>query len=892
MFKSIYFSLVLSLIIIAQPMKAQMENSEDKKDKSLSPYFFVQSEGAEVDQLPLLSTSAEVSVIGVIADVTVRQVYKNSGKKPLEAIYIFPASTRAAVYGLIMKIGERTLTAKIEKREEARQIYETAKSEGKSASLLEQQRPNVFQMNVANILPGDIITVELKYTEMLIPENSLYEFIYPTVVGPRYSNKPSDSASSRDKFVETPFRSEGEKPDYTFNIKISLASGVPIDNIFSSSHNVKIVKNGEKQATITLDDQDKFSGNKDFILKYSLSGGKIETGLILSEIGNENFFLLMLQPPKRVLESEIPKREYVFILDVSGSMNGFPLDVSKKLIGNLLAGLKPDDKFNILFFAGGFSLLSDSSLTVTPDNIAKATEMLRSHKGGGGTELLPALNRAFSLPKSDGYSRTFVISTDGYIDIEKETFKLINDNLDNSNVFIFGIGSSVNRYLVEGIARVGRGEPFIVTNENEADSVATRFLHYISSPVMTGIKVEYQGFDVYDVEPGVIPDVFAARPIIIFGKYRKPTDGFIKVTGNTGLERLTVTIPVILFGTPDTSSALKYLWARNRLATLSDFAAVSTPEENKQEIIDLGLKYNLLTAHTSFVAVDEDIRRKDKNLETVKQPLPMPEGVSDLAVGGYGYGNALSRSSGVMMYRSSSPLTGASKASESTADISILSRQAGDSVSNSNPVDSGPTYDQKSLDQNLIYPDWAKECGFEGTVTIRVIIDKNGRIISKSVLKSECAWLDDAALESVAKLKLTPSISNRRPTQSSLDIPVRYRIANTSNGKFLCNVLRQGKIASQEIIAGSGKTISEGDDFSIRAWSTTGKKIDINKLPDGKLTFLIKDKILPPDFVKRIGIVKKGSKILIAAPYSSLGGLRSYLTKAGKKDKIVFIIEF
>jgi Ca-activated chloride channel family protein len=269
-------------------------------NKALSPYFFVKSDDLAVDQLPLKSTSADIKVVGVIADVTVRQVYKNEGKTPLEAIYIFPASTRAAVYGMRMTIGKRTIVAKIEERKEARRQYEEAKQQGKSASLLEQQRPNVFQMNVANILPGDAIQVELKYTELLVPTEGIYEFVYPTVVGPRYSNQSVETARPSQKWVENPCLHQGESPPYTFDLTAELAAGLPIQNVACTSHKVNVYYDGPSRASIKLDPSDKNGGDRDFILKYQLAGGKVQSGVLLFEVEKENFFLLMLQPPKRV----------------------------------------------------------------------------------------------------------------------------------------------------------------------------------------------------------------------------------------------------------------------------------------------------------------------------------------------------------------------------------------------------------------------------------------------------------------------------------------------------------------------------------------------------------------------------------------------------------------
>ncbi|UCH23330.1 MAG: AgmX/PglI C-terminal domain-containing protein [Deltaproteobacteria bacterium] len=638
----------LIIFIRISPVDTVLAKPEANSDRTLSPYFWVKSDDPAVDQLPLKSTSAKVNISGVIANVIVTQVYKNTGNRPLEAVYVFPASTRAAVYGMKMTIGERTITAKIRKREEARQDYQQAKQMGKSASLLEQHRPNVFQMNVANILPQDIIRVELKYTELLISTDTIYEFVYPTVVGPRYSETPvGQQAPPSERWVENPYLHQGEAPPYEFDITVKLAAGgLPIQKVTCPSHSVDMHYISPDSASVSLHHDERRGGNRDFILKYRLAGGKIKTGLLLSDGENEQFFLLMVQPPKRVIESQIPPREYIFIVDVSGSMHGFPLDVSKKLLKDLIGNLRPIDRFNVLLFAGGSSMLSEKSLSATPNNVVHAINVIERQRGGGGTRLLPALNRALSLPEAEGYSRTIVIASDGYVSVEEEVFDLMRNHLGKANMFVFGIGSSVNRHLIEGMARIGMGEPFIVLRPEEAAVKAKQFRKLIQSPVLTGIELDFGKFDVFDVEPTSIPDVMAHRPVIVFGKWRGPLRGELKIRGISGDHDFIQKINVADAKPKDSHAALRYLWARYRIGILSDYNRLSARDDRIEEVTRLGLLYNLLTAYTSFVAVDSRVRLKDGQATTVTQPLPLPQGVSDYAVGGQA--TTMNRISGVM----------------------------------------------------------------------------------------------------------------------------------------------------------------------------------------------------------------------------------------------------
>ncbi len=605
----------------------------ESADQTLSPYFFVKSDDPNLDQLPLKSTSAEVNIAGVIADVKVVQVYRNEGKRPLEAVYIFPASTRAAVYGMRMTIGDRTIVAKIGKREEARREYQKALEEGKSASLLEQQRPNVFQMNVGNLLPGDEIKVELSYTELLVPTEGVYEFVYPTVVGPRYSNQLEATAPVNDKWVKNPYFKQGQAPSYNFEITANLATGVPIQEASCASHKVNIHYDGPTRATIKLDDSEKSGGNRDYILKYRLAGGQIASGLLTYQHQDENFFLLMMQPPKRVAANQIPPREYIFIVDVSGSMHGFPLEISKKLLRDLIGGLQSHDKFNVVLFAGSASVMAEASVPATAENIQRAMRVIDEQRGGGGTELLPALQRALALPRALGSSRTVVIATDGFVNVEAEVFDLIRQKLGEANMFAFGIGSSVNRHLIEGMARCGMGEPFIITNPNAASGEAEKFRQYVQTPVLARVRIDFGEFSAYALEPPAVPEVLAERPVIVFGKWRGTARGTIKLSGVTGEQAYTASLNVAEAQSSPAHSALRYLWARHRIALLSDYNALNDDPDRVEEVTNLGMQYNLLTAYTSFVAVDSKVRKSDGQVTRIEQPLPLPEGVSDHAVG-------------------------------------------------------------------------------------------------------------------------------------------------------------------------------------------------------------------------------------------------------------------
>jgi Ca-activated chloride channel family protein len=597
--------------------------------ESLSPYFLVQGAG-DTEAFPLLSTSADVHIAGMTAQTELKQVYKNDGKKTIEAVYIFPLGTKAAVNAMRMQIGTRVIEADIHKNEEARQIYENAKNHGQTASLLEQKRPNVFQMNVANIMPGDKVEVTVYYSEALVPEDGEYGFVFPTVVGPRFTGESSpEDLKDKDNWTVNPYQHEGKSAPYTFEMAVEIKSGIPVAKAWSTSHKVITDFTDASNVKVTLSPKEENGGNRDFILKYTLRGNKINTGVLLYPGQDENFFLTMIEPPAEVVSSMIPPREYLFIMDVSGSMYGFPLETSKKVIKAILSNLRGQDYFNIMFFSGGSNTLFEKPMPATQHNRDLAVEMITKQQGSGGTEILDAMTKASGLPKKEGMSRIIVTMTDGYVSVEKGVFDLMEKKMGSANFFSFGIGSSVNRYLIEGMARMGKGEPFVVTGQDEAQAAADKFIKYIKSPVLTDIKVKFDGFDAYDVEPVSVPDLFAQRPLVISGKY-KHASGRIVVTGKTANGNFEKVIEIGSIGQDAKNEAVKYLWARERVAKLDDYSQVGS--DVKEEVTQLGLKYHLMTAYTSFVAVDKVVRETGE-VVTVKQPLPLPEGVSDYAVG-------------------------------------------------------------------------------------------------------------------------------------------------------------------------------------------------------------------------------------------------------------------
>ncbi|WWR15129.1 VIT and VWA domain-containing protein [Lachnospiraceae bacterium JLR.KK008] len=609
------------------------------KDRTLAPYFVVKDGDPSIDRFPLKDTTVVANVNGIIADVYVTQTYVNEGTNPINASYVFPASSSAAVHGLKITVGDQTVTAQIKEKEEAKEVFEEAKSEGKVATLMEQQRPNVFTMDVANIMPGMTTSIELHYTEMIQPLEGLYEFSFPTVVGPRYVSAPKEGESAKDNsWAASPYLHEGETPDGTYNITVNLSAGVPVTELSCKTHKVNVIKGDETAACITLADSEDYAGNRDFILQYRLTGEAVQSGLLLAPGEAENFFMLTVQPPQRYQPEEIPPREYIFVLDISGSMYGHPIDTAKSLISDLVSSLNATDSFNLILFSDEFYQLAPASLPANAENIQLAIHLIEKQEGCGGTEMTPALQQALAIPADPNTARSIVTITDGYICDEQEIFRTINENMGTTSFFSFGIGTSVNTYLTKGIATAGLGESFVVTNEADAQACAQRFRNYISAPLLTNIQIEYDGFDVYDVEPSVPSTLFAQKPIVLFGKWQGEPSGTIKVTGKSGNADYLQEIPVKDGKVCENAETLGLLWARSRLQRLTDYGCTPDNPDTKAEVTRLGLTYNMMTSYTSFVAVIDTVVNPDAAATDVEQANPLPLEVSDLAVGsGYSY---------------------------------------------------------------------------------------------------------------------------------------------------------------------------------------------------------------------------------------------------------------
>ncbi len=730
--------------------------------------------------LPLKQTRVKAQIAGLVSTVVVTQEFENPYTMPIEAVYVFPLPHHAAVYGMKMIIGDRVVEGIIKPRSEAQELYQQAKQQGKTASLLDQERPNIFTQSVANILPGDNILVELSYFHDLDYEKGQVEFVFPTVVGPRYisghasgrtGNGWSDDTTrvpdgSR---ISPPLLPPGVRSGHEIEIEVQMDTGVPFRDLETPSHAIRVDRHGPSRAIVTLARRDRIP-NKDFVLRWKTNPEGPVAGWVTHHDDLGGYFLLMLEPEARIPRTETASREYVFVVDTSGSMNGFPLDQCKRLIERCLKDLQEEDSFQVILFAGSASTFAPAPVPATPANIRKAMEYVKGARGGGGTEFLPALEKALKHPVDRDRSRIVLFLSDGYIGYEAQVLKYMDQNMGSANIFPMGIGTSVNRYLIDAMARIGKGKPFYLRPDENAEDTVGKFFEYVSRPSVTGIEVDFEGLPVYDLWPEKVPDLFAGRPVTLVGRFDRGASGKITLTGWLAGRRWKQTLEVELPDEEPANPGLPILWARKRIEALSDRLAIGElqEEEAKEQITELGLRYSLMSAYTSFVAIDSEVRNPGGEGQTVSVPVPLPDQVSPLAAPGHAYvtGKAVKYKaqealSGFLCRKQAVPLSSVigrderAGSPESLADAALPAeleeeeRKEDDAEYGVREIQIRGTLDEEEVRTVLeaALEEWVDEealADARGPVTLALVVDEDGKV-ARTWVRNE-GTLDGEAL--------------------------------------------------------------------------------------------------------------------------------------------------
>jgi Ca-activated chloride channel family protein len=591
---------------------------------------------------PLKHTDVKAEISGFLSRVRVTQEFENPFKDKIEAVYTFPLPQAAAVDDMTMMVGSRTVRGRILRREEAQAVYEAARSNGQVAGLLDQERPNIFTQSVANIMPGEKVTVTISYVETLKYEDGSYQFVFPMVVAPRYIPGAATSAGTGGTSPNTtqvpdasritpPVTPKGTRVGHDISVDVTLDAGVPIDELKSISHEIDVERPNGWSAHVRLKNKDEIP-NKDFVLKYDVAGRRVEDAMLTHRTDKGGFFTFILQPPDRVTVEDVTPKEIVFVLDTSGSMSGFPIEKAKEAMKLALDGLYPQDTFNLITFAGDTSILFPQPVPATKENMAKAQKFLETREGGGGTEMMKAIKAALDPSDAGGHIRIVCFMTDGEVGNDLEIISEVQKH-PNARVFAFGIGSSVNRFLLDKISEEGRGEVEYVALNDDGSAAARKFHERVRSPLLTDISIEWAGLPVADVYPKRIPDLFSAKPVILTGRYTAGGRGVIRLKGKMSGRDFVREIPVELPEAEAQHDVLATLWARTRIDNLmsKDYAGIQQNNAHadlKETITQLGLEYRLMTQFTSFVAVEEMVVTDGGQPRRIEVPIEIPEGMS------------------------------------------------------------------------------------------------------------------------------------------------------------------------------------------------------------------------------------------------------------------------
>ena len=548
----------------------------------------IDNAGRPTFMCPLKHTGVKADISGFISRVVVTQHFENPFKEKIEAVYTFPLPQNAAVDDMTMIVGERTVKGKILPREEAQAVYEAAKSSGHKTALLDQERPNIFTQSVANILPGEQVKITISYVETLRYENGAYEFVFPMVVGPRYvpgtpiggrkgNGFAPDTDSVPDASRITPTGPpRGMRSGHDISLEVNLDAGLIIDNVESKSHRIESQRPTPRSARLWLKENSTIP-NKDFILRYDVAGQAIQDAVLAHRSGTGGFFTMILQPPERVAPEDVTPKELVFVVDTSGSMSGFPIEKAKETMKLALDNLYPSDTFNLITFSGDTHILFPEPVPATRDNLAKAQAFLASRSGSGGTEMMKAIKAALEPSDNQGHVRIVCFMTDGYVGNDMEIVSEVPKH-QNARVFAFGIGQSVNRFLLDKMAEAGRGEVEYVSLTDDGSAAARRFHERVRNPLLTDISIDWNGLPVADVYPQRIPDLFGAKPVFLTGRYTSAGRATIRLKGKVAGNDFIREIPVELPETMASHDVLATLWARARIDNLmaQDYAGAQS----------------------------------------------------------------------------------------------------------------------------------------------------------------------------------------------------------------------------------------------------------------------------------------------------------------------------
>jgi len=583
--------------------------------------------------VPLKHTDVHASISAYIASVDVTQQFENPYSEKIEAVYVFPLPHDAAINEFVMTIGERHIRGLIRDRAEAQQIYNQAKEQGYVASLLTQERPNIFTQSVANIEPGKQIDIAIKYYNTLAYVDGAYEFVFPMVVGPPHASGQA---------TEVHYLNPAQRSGHDISVTIDLDAGVAVEQLSCATHHLVIKSHTASTATITLDPADSIP-NKDLVLRYQVAGKHTKSAILTQrdpKDANSGYFTLVLYPPEDLTSLPRKPLEMVFTVDVSGSQSGEPLKQEKAAVRYALTHMDANDTFQVIRFGNTAIRRYAAPVAANAENVKDALGWVEGFDANEGTMLVDGLRASLNFPHDPARLRFVTFLTDGFIGNEAEALTEIKKDLGASRIFTFGVGSSTNRYLLDHMAKLGSGAVAYLNLKDDADTVMAQFFSRISHPALTDISLDFGSLKVSGVYPSRIPDLFAGRPVVVTGRYTGSGEATIHIKGSVGRETRDIPLTVNVSDPANVHAGLAAIWARHKIAELYDSAVTSTnaAAELVPAIKSTALSYGLMSPYTAFLAVDSLARTEGGHGTTVAVPVPVPEGVRyETTVGGGGH---------------------------------------------------------------------------------------------------------------------------------------------------------------------------------------------------------------------------------------------------------------
>jgi Ca-activated chloride channel homolog len=588
-------------------------------------------------EAPLLRTDVRMQVTGLVARVEVAQQFANPTEEWLEAIYVFPLPESAAVDTLLVRVGPRVIEGRIREREEARQTYQQAKQEGKKASLLEQERPNIFTVSVANIGPGEQVEVILQYQELLRYDGGEFRLRFPMVVGPRYipgaiavAGDPgtgwginTDAVPDAAR-ITPPVRHPRQGPINPVTLAVDLDTGFPLRRVESPFHAVVATPVSPTRQLVTLRDGE-VPADRDFELVWAPAVGHEPAAAVFTQWHDgEHYALVMLLPPPADAAGARLPRETVVVVDTSGSMAGASIEQARLALGEALGALRPGDRFNLIQFNSRTQALFPSTVPAGPAELARARQWVAGLRADGGTEMLSALRAALEEDAGHDAVRQVVFITDGQVGNEDQLFRYIQEKLGRSRLFTVGIGASPNSHFMTKAAEFGRGTYTYIGSPTEVGEKMTALFRKLEHPVLAGLAVSWDRHDV-EAWPERIPDLYLGEPIVLVARLGTDPRSELTFTGTRGAQPWEVALRL---DARTDETGIHKLWARKKIGSLMDrLREGADRDEVRGAVVAVALQHHLVSAYTSLVAVDVTPTRPDGTpLATGIVPTNLPAG--------------------------------------------------------------------------------------------------------------------------------------------------------------------------------------------------------------------------------------------------------------------------